>query len=360
MIKQKPSHGPNAPASPLPRRVTFRNAPQSAEGEALPLVAVVVTIYDGSSYDPLFREYKLDPQDGRASVWECSSAALRAVLDELLGDVGERRREGPVAELCAEITEVSPDSVVFNWECCSGCSDHGFTDTALTMRAADVLTARGFTLMFSDFSLKALISAWSKGAAPRSFGPCPLVKIGEFSSRFELRFDAAALQSCGSAQLERVGDLCDKGEASVRAMGGTVAYTVDHDALGGAPYTLEVLTVATAFDGSSAFDRFGDALRAGRVCVIGSHRGAAGHVRVHLATKGALLLSCGHWVELVSLDVSAERLVEVATRNFDSATNAVMAQELSQATDDTRGEVVQRYARQMVNQSSPGRYTKRS
>lgn len=62
----------------------------------------------------------------------------------------------------------------------------------------------------------------------------------------------------------------------------------------------------------------------------------------------------------MSLDVSAERLVEVATRNFDSATNAVMAQELSQATDDTRGEVVQRYARQMVNQSSPGRYTKRS
>ncbi len=359
MINQPPPQGRVPVALPVPRRVTFRNAPQSAEREAAPLVAVVVTVYDGSSYDPLFREYKLEPQEGRASVWECSSSALRAVIDELLGDVGVGPRTGPVAELCAEITEVNSDSVVFNWECCSGCSDAGFVDTALAMRAADVLTARGFTLMFSDFSLKALIAAWGKGAAPRSFGPCPVVKLGEFASRFELRFDPVALQSCGSAQLERVGDLCEQGEASVHAMGGTIAYTLDHDALQGADYRVELLTVATVFDGAPALQRFGEALRGGRVCVIGSHRGAAGHVRVRFANGGALLLSCGHWVELVRLDVSAERLVEVASRNFDGATNAVMAQELSQATDATRGEIVQRYARQIVNQSTPGNYTKK-
>lgn len=353
MISQKPSRG-HAPLAP--RRVTFSNAKERA-GD-LPLVGVVVTLHDASSYDPLFREYQQEPPEGRVSVWECSSTALGPLLDTLLGD-RPAHAEDAYAELAAEIASVDAESVVFNWECCGGCSDAGFVDTALVMRAVEALIARSFTLMFSDFSLKALLGAWGAGAASGVFGPCPLVKLGEFSSRFELRFDPAVLRACGSAQLERVGELCENGEASVAALGGTIAYALDAEVAVGAPYRAEVLTVATDFEGSPALTRFEAALRGGRVSAVGSHRGAAGHVKITFPNGGVMILSCGHWVELVKLDVSAERLVQVAEQVYGAAGSQKMAQELADADPEERGRLVQTYAKQMVNQSSPGKYSKK-
>ncbi|MFO0652892.1 MAG: hypothetical protein U0326_42135 [Polyangiales bacterium] len=339
-----------------PCRVTFAS-PKEPAAEA-PLVGVVVTLHDASSYDPLFREYKLEPPDGRVSVWECSSSALRPLLDTLHGD--RPARDGDVYdELAAELASVDAESVVFNWECCGGCSDAGFIDTSLVMRAAEVLLARGYTLMFSDFSLKALISAWRAAAATGAFGPCPLVKLGEFSSRFELRFDPATLRACGSAQLERVGELCENGEASVAALGGTIAYALDAEVAANAPYRAEVLTVATDFEGSPALSRFADSLRGGRVSVVGAHRGAAGHVRITFPRGGVMLLSCGHWVELVKLDVTAERLVQVAEQVYGAEGSQKMAKELADAAPEQRAQLVQNYAKQFVNQSSPARYSKK-
>lgn len=359
MINQSASK-PHRFASPLlPRRVVVPNPNAAPGAESAPLVGVVVTLHDASSFDPLFREYAQEPAEGRVSVWECSSTALGALVDALLGDRDPARAKDVYDELCAEIAAVDAESVVFNWECCSGCSDAGFVDTALVMRTVEVLLARGHLLMFSDFSLKALLGAWRSGAAAGSFGACPLVKLGEFSSRFELRFDAAALQTCGSAQLERVGELCESGEASVAAMGGTIAYAVDAEVAAGAPYRVEVLTVATAFEGTPALERFSEALRGGRVCVVGSHRGAAGHVRLTFPNGGAMLLSCGHWVELVKLDVTAERLMQVAEKTYGVERSAKMAEEMSAAAPAARAQLVQDYARQIVNQNSPGRYSKK-
>jgi len=359
MISQQSTKGRPGPATLLPRRVSFPSAKESPAAQDAPLVGVVVTLHDASSYDPLFREYKQEPPEGRVSVWECSSTALGPLLDALLGDRDPARAADAYDELCAELTAVDAESVVFNWECCGGCSDAGFVDTALVMRAVEVLLARGFTLMFSDFSLKALLGAWRSGAAAGALGPCPLVKLGEFSSRFELRFDPSALQTCGSAQLERVGELCENGEASVAALGGTIAYAVDVEGLAGAPYRVEVLTVATAFEGAPALERFPDALRGGRVCAVGSHRGAAGHVRLTFPNGGAMLLSCGHWVELVKLDVTAERLVEVAERAYGAVRSRQMAQEMADAAPAERAQLVQDYAKQIVNQNSPGKYSKK-
>ena len=357
MINQQSKGGPGRGAPLLePRRVTFPNAPERP-GD-LALVGVVVTLHDASSYDPLFREYRQEPAEGHVSVWECSSGALGPLLDALLGDRPARAGDA-YGELCAEIASVDAESVVFNWECCGGCSDAGFVNTALVMRAAEVLLARGFTLMFSDFSLKALLGAWRAGAAVGAFGPCPLVKLGEFSSRFELRFDPAALRTCGSAQLERVGELCEGGEASVAALGGTIAYALDAEVAAGAPYRAEVLTVATSFEGTPALQRFSGELRGGRVSVVGSHRGAAGHVRLTFPNGGAMLLSCGHWVELVKLDVTAERLVQVAEKAYGAARSAEMAQELASAAPAARAQMVQDYAKQIVNQNSPGKYSKK-
>lgn len=360
-MESQQSQGRRPPRTSLPlRRVTFPNQRTEDNAANAPVVAVVVTVHDGSSYDPLFREYRQESPEGRVSVWEASTGALAALLDHLQGEHAPTASGNPVAELAAELTGVNPDSVVFNWECCSGCSDAGFADTGLVLRAIETLLSRGHTLMLSDFSLKALTGAWSRGEAPGSFGRCPLVKIGEFGARFELRFDPKALQSCGSAQLERVGDLCENGEASVAAMGGTIAYTLDADVLRGAPYRAELLTVVTSFEGTPALEKFSGELRGARVCVIGSHRGAAGHVRLRFPNGGSMLLSCGHWVELVKLDVTAERLVQVAEREYGVTRSNQMAQELAQAAPARRAELMQQYAREIVVQSSPGAYTKKS
>jgi len=93
--------------------------------------------------------------------------------------------------------------------------------------------------MFSDFSLKSLIGSWSE----EHLGPKPFVKIGEISSGFNLKFDCNTLKECDSAQLNKVGELCEKGECHVHALGGTILYTVDSEKLKHNKYKLEVLTV---------------------------------------------------------------------------------------------------------------------
>lgn len=60
---------------------------------------------------------------------------------------------------------------------------------------------KGHMVMFSDFSLKALIKNWDS----KLLGPNPFVKTGQTSSAFELRFKADELKQCPSAQLQIVG-----------------------------------------------------------------------------------------------------------------------------------------------------------
>lgn len=77
--------------------------------------------------------------------------------------------------------------------------------------------------MFSDFSLKALISQWDA----KKLGPNPFKKLTETSSPFELSFDNNRLRDCPSAQLQLVGEMAESGKCNVGAMGGTIVYTVD-------------------------------------------------------------------------------------------------------------------------------------
>lgn len=62
-----------------------------------------------------------------------------------------------------------------------------------------------FLCMFSDFSLKALISQWESSI----LGPNPFQKVGETSTTVELRFKAGDLKECPSAQLQTVGEMAE-------------------------------------------------------------------------------------------------------------------------------------------------------
>jgi hypothetical protein len=107
---------------------------------------------------------------------------------------------------------------------------------------------RGFTMMCSDFSLKALISDWSE----QHLGPNPFVKMGQCHSQFQLEFIPSDLQNDEvPQQLQVVGELCaEQGKAVVSAMSDTIVYTVNPRRKETDLYTLKVLTVVSDFDGA--------------------------------------------------------------------------------------------------------------
>eukprot|EP00494_Astrolonche_serrata_P027472 UN27735 len=156
---------------------------------------------------------------------------------------------------------------------------------------------KGFMVMCSDFSLKALIARWEE----KLLGPNPFKKVGQFGGAFTLRFEPDTLMDCPSAQLQKCGELCDKGSAKVDAMSSTIAYTVNRKKADNKSYAYQVLTIATGITVGSKND----------MLPLGDHKGLAGHVLLKYPSGGQLLTSTGHWVELVKLDnISEERLFE--------------------------------------------------
>lgn len=72
------------------------------------------------------------------------------------------------------IKGLDPDCVVFNWECSSGYSSKNFEQGKdHVMKFAKKMIDRGHMVMFSDFSLKALINNWDS----HILGPNPFVNV---------------------------------------------------------------------------------------------------------------------------------------------------------------------------------------
>merc|ERR1712144_87037 len=110
-----------------------------------------------------------------------------------------------------------------------------------TMEFMALALHRGHTVMCSDFSLKSLIYEWSE----QHLGPHPFIKVGEVSQQFQLDFVPSDLaHEDVPQQLQVVGELCrDQGKAFVKALGGTILYTVDPKRSKTGLYNLKVLTV---------------------------------------------------------------------------------------------------------------------
>lgn len=135
-------------------------------------------------------------------------------------------------------------------------------------------------VMFSDFSLKALIAKWE----PKYLGPNPFNHIGGFSGNAKLHFDPVSFINSPSAQLQSIGDLSEIGVCDVHCPGGTTVYTVDMKKAKNSSYEFQILSVAsnTSFTPAQALNmKFG--------------RGSAGHVLLTYPTGGRLLASMTHW-----------------------------------------------------------------
>lgn len=378
------------------------------------LVAVLVTLASGNSYDEMFRLNRPSTVPGeRVSTYFLDSHDVSEFHSYLSG--AATPAGSTWASLILDIQQVQPDSVTLNWECCSGCSQEQFPASQSgtrfgfgfgrcmnsTMILMGLALKRGFTVMCSDFSLKALIAQWSE----EHLGPNPFVKMGSCDHQFQLSFAPSELQNEEvPQQLQVVGELCaTEGKAVVSAMQGTIVYTINPRRKNTDVYNLKVLTVVTAYDNDQAFQSHGgndytfdddDALSSeeqvtgsqnpwasksqkpsqneqkpkqgsskypeAMMCSVGEgdniKSGMAGHVTLTYASGGQLVTSMGHWLELTRINTSEEELIRVAASNFGQEELFMLQADLAcQTSAFDREQCTQKWAKSSISKSVPTR-----
>jgi hypothetical protein len=95
-----------------------------------------------------------------------------------------------------------------------------------------------------------------------------------------------------------VGDLSEGGQCDIVCLPHTIIYSIDTKNTDHNKYRLQVLTVAQ----NAAVDAPAFLLH------INAFKGAAGHILLTYPNSGKILTSMGHWVELVKVDTSEQKL----------------------------------------------------
>jgi len=214
--------------------------------------------------------------------------------------------------------------------------------------------------MCSDFSLKALIKDWDETI----LGANPFVQVGTFSSSLTLRFDSSKLKQCeDSAQLQVLGDLCENGKAEIHALSGTIVYAVDSSvttrdhpesskSLGWE--SLEVLTIVSELEGRTPHHY---TRKSTYLSTMDGCSGLAGHCILRFPSKGRLLVSCPHWIELSKVDVSVENLLNVTSKMYGVEEAASVQREMAGMCVQAQQAYVQKKSVQYIQQSAPGMYS---
>lgn len=161
---------------------------------------------------------------------------------------------------------------------------------------------KGYMAMFSDFSLKALIAEWDASL----LGPNPFVKTGDFYGKVDLIFDSNKLINSPSSQLQIVGELSENDRVSLNLLGGTIVYGVEKTSTPNPFYDLEVLSIVNSKSMPKEF----------RTLNLMNETGCAGHVLLTYKSGGHILTSMGHWIELLKLETSSEKLFQIAENRY--------------------------------------------
>lgn len=342
------------------------------------LVAVIVTIFEGSSFDPMFREVNPTTVPGeRTSTYSLSCTDIGKLHTLLAAAAPMADDENHVWRcLVEDVREVPSDSVVFNWECCSGCGNHAFPAAngqpghqgatpmaSITLQFMGFALRSGFTVMCSDFSLKSLIHEWSD----EQLGPNPFWQLGECRGQICLQFSPSELQGEEvPQQLQLVGELCaEKGKAVVTVLDETILYTVNPARQATNLYELKVLTVVTDYEPEDLHRRDSGIQEAEAKCTIGEgdsqKKGLAGDVTLTYAEGGQLVTSMGHWMELTRLDASVESVMRAARHNFGEEEVSKFSRELATKCSATeRSAYLQETCHQLVTKSAPTRMKQRT
>merc|ERR1719188_1317754 len=348
----------------------------TASGSGDKVVGVLITIYQGSSYDENFRTIRPTTVEGeQVSTFSLQCCDVGRLHDYMSGAQPVPAAPSSWSQLLQDIGRVNADAVTLNWECCSECGDQGFPPCgitgarvrrrgrqqrlevaaaeSMTMKLAGLAVRSGFTVMFSDFSLKALISEWSEV----ELGPNPFVKWQQScDGGFVLEFLPSELKDPEvPQQLQVVGELCgERGSANVAALGDTIVYAVNPTRAATDKYEVKVLTVVSEIQGGLHMP---EALKCSIGTGEGERRGAAGHITLTYAEGGGqLIASMGHWIELTRINTSVEQVMQCAYKNFGSAQQQDFETDLSRySTASDRYECAQKWSKAMVQQSVPSR-----
>eukprot|EP01083_Nonionella_stella_P311870 1113410_1 len=316
----------------------------------LKLAAVIITICDGSTFDSLFSTVKQDAGDGsRVAVYSCSEKDIGDLVSQLtqLDQAKMKNRKDDLHLLLNDLSEIEdPTCVAINYECCSGCNDSGFTNmsSAQIIKELEFFLSRKYLVMYSDFSLKALIKAWNEVGDKGLLGPNPLMRTGDFHNGVTLHFNPFTLKTCVSSQLQSVGELCpDQDHCTVHCMSSTVKYSIKKQLMQpdcDTPYDIQILTIAQFdkhdnsvsiqvpdFDSIKKRSDETDTKTNTESEPMKTLFGDAGHVVLDYddgntgsgsKLSGKILLSMTHWCELVKLgdNVTDDVLFQVAAKNL--------------------------------------------
>lgn len=313
---------------------------------SLPILSVIVTIFSGTSYDNLFHQVQQVAPGGRISLYSLDLGFVNTFFEELKKLELSQSNED-MKSFADEIKNLSPDAILFNFECCSGCSYH-FPHPLETIAMITYLMEKGHMVMCSDFAVKSLIKDWQE-----SLGPNPFVNLGECSSHLELFFEPAILQKSASKQLQMVGELCENGTTTLNVLGGTVIFGMNKLKADNNTYKTNVLTIVTKMPDYPIIPNNDN------LWEINERIGTIGHVLLKYPKGGTLLLSAGHWIELSNLNANVDNLEAVAKKNYGENN------EYQMEIDEIRGlnselereERVQKMANKFVQQTTSCNYS---
>jgi hypothetical protein len=249
--------------------------------------------------------------------------------------------DGSFDSLINNINKLSPSSVIFNFECCSGIKNEQFPNEKLTIMFIFLLVLKGHIVQVADYTLKSLIAGWNKYQDDKTLfelfgGECPFVKTGECDNTISLKFSISTLSSCCVPQLRAVALLVepdkikenkeqkiiefpslpqglvpetiqepvptststeelsaksDVGSMELHAMASTI--TVSYVKRENTKYECDVLTLAT--------NKF-------RTNKCQSNLQEFGHAVLRYPEGGMIICSAGHFCELQHINTSKERL----------------------------------------------------
>jgi hypothetical protein len=264
-------------------------------------------------------------------------------------------------ELFAEIKQLEPSAVVFNFECCDGCSQDGFlkgTLDELAIKSISLMLNKGFYVMMSDFSLKALIAKWNK----ELLGQNPFVQIGKYADTCKLRFNPNVLKECDSSQLVALGQLSENGEAKVSAMPETIVFAEAAGLdLSREPYSLEILTVATELSNRPVkIENYMPSVSPFVFSTIKEYSGPIGQAILSYKTGGRLIVSSCHWISLTNINTSEDTVFACYKSNYGSGYAEKKKSKYEQLSNRDKEVKLQKYAQKYVQKSAPCKYSKNS
>jgi len=312
----------------------------------LPIESMIITVRGGQSYDSLFTTYKQHSPTGRAAVHVIDYSLLPQITCMLNNDLTNAT---PLVQLIHDtMAKISHQNIMFNFECCSGCSHqkHHFETHQYkfpkyqVMELMSKLKELSIMVACGDFSLKALITDWNSDI----LGECPFVNAGEVDGEITLMFDVDSVTNCTSKQLSRFAELSTDGQAHVGTMPGTIVYNVKQN-LTDMPYEINVLTVV-----QNTYKNY----TACTETTVGKFKGTAGHVMLtYPDTNWRLLVSNCHFIELVRIDTTLDKFRQVSQKTYGKTMADNIYRGISSLPLEQQACALQREVSRVVSSTQP-------